>query len=235
MALILSLETSTDICSVALHDDQRLIITSEVHLGQSHASKLAILVDHVLNVSNHKANELHAVAVSSGPGSYTGLRIGASLAKGMCFTLELHLISVDTLKLMTTQVKNVLDFKDHLFCPMIDARRMDVYCLLMHPNGNVVLPVEARTIDEESFLHFLRENKIVFFGNGASKCRKVITDENAVFFEGIYPKASAMGPLAFELYKNNTFEDVSNYEPFYLKQFVAKKPKTDMIFTQNKN
>jgi tRNA threonylcarbamoyladenosine biosynthesis protein TsaB len=235
MALILNLETSTDICSVALHDDERLIVTSEVHLGQSHASKLAILIDHVLNVSNHKVNELQAVAVSSGPGSYTGLRIGASLAKGLCFTLDVPLISVDTLTVMTTQVKNVHDFKDHLLCPMIDARRMDVYCFLMNLSGNVVLPVEARTIDEESFLHFLGESKIIFFGNGASKCRKVIKDENAVFFEGIYPKASAMGPLAYELYKNSRFEDVSNYEPFYLKQFVAKKPKTDMIFTQNKN
>lgn len=226
MALILSIETSTQVCSVALHDDDRLVITSEVHIEQSHASKLAVLLEQMLRTSEREIRELNAVAVSSGPGSYTGLRIGTSLAKGVCFSLGIPLISIDTLELLASQVRHIVSFDDCLLCPMLDARRMEVYCLLMNLEGNIISPVEAKVIDEGSFLNFLREKKIIFFGNGAMKCREVILNENAIFIDGLYPQASAMGASAFKKFKENNFEDLSSYEPFYLKNFQAKKSKT---------
>ncbi|HEX5169563.1 MAG TPA: tRNA (adenosine(37)-N6)-threonylcarbamoyltransferase complex dimerization subunit type 1 TsaB [Cyclobacteriaceae bacterium] len=226
MAFILSLETSTQVCSVALHEGDRLITTSEVHIEQSHASRLAVLIQQNLIAGECEAKDLHAVAVSAGPGSYTGLRIGTSLAKGMCFSLDIPLISIETLDLLASQVSQMVNFEDHLLCPMIDARRMEVYCSVMDLRRNVILPVESRVIDEESFADLLVKRKIIFFGNGAEKCKTTIKHENAIFFDGLYPKASAMGPLAFSCYAENSFEDLSSYEPFYLKSFIAKRPKT---------
>ncbi len=225
MALILSIETSTEICSVALYDYDQLITSVEVHIRQSHASKLAILVDQVLHTADKTTESLQAVAISSGPGSYTGLRIGTSLAKGICFSLNIPLISVGTLELMAHQMKKTFGFSDYLLCPMIDARRMEVYCLLTDGSGTITLPVDARVIDDKSFFDFLENQKIVFFGNGAVKCKSIIEHKNAIFIEGVYPNASALGQLAFHKWKENIFEDLSHYEPFYLKSFVAKKPR----------
>lgn len=226
MALILSIETSTQVCSAALHEDNRLIATAEVHIAQSHASKLAVLLEQMLATSEHSIKDLSAVAVSSGPGSYTGLRIGTSLAKGVCFSLDIPLIGIDTLELLASQVRHIVNFDDHLLCPMIDARRMEVYCLLMDLDGNILSPVEAKVIDGGSFVNFLQEKKIIFFGNGAMKCKEVILNENAIFLDGLYPQASAMGPLAYKRYMENNIEDLSGYEPFYLKNFQAKKSKS---------
>lgn len=225
MAFLLSIETSTEVCSVALHDNINLICTSEFHVEHSHASRLAVLVDQVLNVADIKANQISGVAISSGPGSYTGLRIGTSLAKGLCFSLNIPLISVGTLELMSCQVVPS-NFSNAILCPMIDARRMEVYCLLMDSNTNIIQPATAMVIDELSFSDLLVNHKIIFFGNGSSKCKNVFRHENALFVDGIYPRSSSLGTLAFERWEKNQFEDLGHFEPFYLKGFVAKKPKT---------
>jgi tRNA threonylcarbamoyladenosine biosynthesis protein TsaB len=225
MAFLLSIETSTEVCSVALHENTNLICTSEFHVEHSHAAKLAVLVDQILIVAGLKTDQLKAVAISSGPGSYTGLRIGTSLAKGLCFSLNIPLISVGTLELMAYQIMTANSL-DAILCPMIDARRMEVYCLLMNSDANIAKQATAMVIDEESFSDLLINHKIIFFGNGSSKCKNVLRHENAVYVDGIYPRASSLGAIAFKRWEKSQFEDVEHFEPFYLKGFVAKKPKT---------
>ena len=162
MARILSLETSTTVCSVALHENEKLIATAEVHLEHSHASKLAILIDEVARIAEVDLASLDAVAVSSGPGSYTGLRIGTSTAKGLCYALSIPLIAVGTLELMAAQVSKV-NITNAWLCPMIDARRMEVYCRLSDASGKIISPVEAKIIDEESFEEHLQHQSDYFF------------------------------------------------------------------------
>jgi tRNA threonylcarbamoyladenosine biosynthesis protein TsaB len=222
MALILSLETSTTVCSVALHSSGKLLALSEVHIEQSHASKLAVLVEEIKRAAGIGLSELDAVAISSGPGSYTGLRIGTSTAKGLCYSLEIPLIAVNTLELMAHQMSRVN--VDHAWlCPMIDARRMEVYCQLTDALLKPVLSVEARVIDETSFAAELEKNVIVFFGNGAEKCEDVITHSNARFVTGIYPSAASLGVLASRKFQKEELEDLVHFEPFYLKEFLIKK------------
>jgi tRNA threonylcarbamoyladenosine biosynthesis protein TsaB len=228
MPLILSLETSTTVCSVAIHRGQELLACAEVHIEQSHASKLAILIDEVKKLAGIELNELGAIAISSGPGSYTGLRIGTSTAKGLCYALNIPLISINTLEVLAYQMSS-LNFNNSLLCPMIDARRMEVYCLLMDAKLNVIHPTEAKIIDEYSFLDSLEKQSILFFGNGTSKCRNVITYHNALFINDIYPSAKHVGAMAYQKLLDNEVEDVSNAEPFYLKEFLIKKPVTNKI------
>lgn len=225
MAAILSLETSTDICSVALHEQGTLLATSEVHIEQSHASKLAVLIDQVLKNAGVSSRNLKAVAVSAGPGSYTGLRIGASTAKGLCLGLNIPLIGIGTLELLAFQMKN-FNLKDGYLCPMIDARRMEVYCFLTDADLNVILPVDAKVVDESSFASELEQKEILFFGNGAPKCKNVICHPNARFVDGVYPQASQLGFLAFRRWQHNAVDDVSLFKPAYFKDFVAKKAKS---------
>lgn len=222
MSLILSIETSTSVCSVALHQEGRLSATSEVHKDQSHASKLAPLIDEVLKMSGHLPGDLQAVAISSGPGSYTGLRIGTSTAKGLCYSLNIPLIAVDTLSLMAAQVNSV-NLSNAMLCPMIDARRMEVYCTIVDAELQVLQPVEAKVIDENSFLDFLDQGQLIFYGNGASKCRPVLQHKNALFLENVFPSASMLGILAFEKFRSGDIEDLVSFEPFYLKEFQVKK------------
>jgi tRNA threonylcarbamoyladenosine biosynthesis protein TsaB len=222
MALILSLETSTSVCSVALHQDGKILGTSEIHKEQSHASKLAVLIDEVLKLGGFTPNQLNAVAVSSGPGSYTGLRIGASTAKGLCFALNIPLIAVDTLFLMAMQA-NAMNLGKAMLCPMIDARRMEVYCLITDAELQVIQPVEAKVIDEHSFQDFLQQRPVIFFGNGAAKCKAVLQDKHALFLDQVYPSASALGIMAYEKFKRSQVEDLVSFEPFYLKEFLVKK------------
>jgi tRNA threonylcarbamoyladenosine biosynthesis protein TsaB len=223
MSLILSLETSTHVCSVALHQDGRLIAASEIHIEQSHASKLALLIDDVKKSAGIELSELKAVAISSGPGSYTGLRIGTSTAKGLCYALDIPLISVNTLDLLTHQVSKY-NFQKSLLIPMLDARRMEVYCQVTDVNLNMIRPIEAKIIDELSFADLLEHNRILFFGNGADKCDAVIRHSHAVFLKGIYPSAAHLGFLAYRKFNEGITEDLQHFEPFYLKDFVAKKP-----------
>ncbi len=228
MSLILSLETSTKVCSVAIHRGQDLLASAEVHIEQSHASKLAVLIDEVKKLADIELKELSAVAISSGPGSYTGLRIGTSTAKGLCYALNIPLISINTLEVLAYQMSG-LNFNNSLLCPMIDARRMEVYCLVTDDKLNLIHPTEAKIIDEHSFLDSMKKQSILFFGNGASKCRNVITHHNALFINDIYPSAKQVGVMAYQKLLDNEVEDVSNAEPFYLKEFLIKKPLANKI------
>jgi len=222
MALILSLETSTPVCSVALHDDDKLVATAETHISQSAATKLVVLIDDVKKLAGIDMEQLKAVAVTSGPGSYTGLRISTSTAKGLCYALNIPLISVGTLELLAFQISNVTI--EHFFlCPMIDARRMEVYCLVSDHELNIRQSVEAKIIDETSFSEYLDERKVLFFGDGSEKCKNVIKHPNAFFVKNISPAASQLGLLAHRKFKTQQFEDLMHFEPFYLKDFVAKK------------
>jgi tRNA threonylcarbamoyladenosine biosynthesis protein TsaB len=225
MGLILSLETSASICAVALHDQGVMLASAEVHIAQSHASKLAPLIEEVRKMAAVEMSALKAIAISAGPGSYTGLRIGASTAKGLCYALNIPLLAVNTLELMVHQAKQI-NIHQAMLCPMIDARRMEVYCLLTDAQLKVLQPVEAKIVDDTSFLEFLRESDILFFGSGAEKCRDMITHPNARFISNLYPSAGMLGVLAFEKYQKGQVEDLASFEPFYLKEFAVKKPVT---------
>jgi len=221
MTYILCLETSTDVCSVALYAAGRLLDSREVHEPQAHAEKLAVFMEEVLRQSGIAADQLSAVAVSEGPGSYTGLRIGVSTAKGLAYALSIPMIAVGTLELMASAVRG-----GDWLCPMIDARRMEVYCALFDEGGNMVAKPHARVIDAESFSDVLATHRIRFFGNGAMKCRDVLTHSNARFVEGIYPRAADMGKLVSDRFAAGQFVDLASFEPVYLKEFAAKKART---------
>jgi len=226
MSLILSLETSTHVCSVALHDAGQLIAAREVHIPQSHATRLAPMIEEVRREAGIELKQLAAVAVTSGPGSYTGLRIGVSTAKGLCYTLRLPLIAVGTLDVMASQMAPPQP-ADVLLCPMIDARRMEVYCQVSTPALEIVQPVEARIIDENSFAGLLEKQHMVFFGDGAAKCKGVIHHPHALFVDDVVPLASALGVMAYARFLEHRVEDLVHFEPFYLKDFLIKKPATD--------
>lgn len=233
MPVLLSLETSTDVCSVAVHRDDALLAIAEVHINQAHASRLALLINQVMNVAGVAMSGLTGVAVSSGPGSYTGLRIGTSTAKGLCFALGVPLLSAGTLDVMARQMMSV-SIKDVLLGPMIDARRMEVYCALYNSEGNRLSEVEARVIDADSFAERLKTERIIFGGNGAAKCRSVITHPNASFLEGIFPSARHLGDLCYRKLVEGDAEDLMRFEPFYLKDFKAKLPSNIIAPAVNK-
>jgi len=235
MPVLLSLETSTSICSAALHEDGRLLASSELHISQSASSKLALMVDQLFKTTEVSPKEIKGVVVAAGPGSYTGLRIGVATAKGLCFALDVPLLSINTLELMTFQVIHTPGLLENasasedievLFCPMLDARRMEVYCLIADQKLNTLEQTSAKVIEELSFESLLKKNKVYFFGNGAAKCKSLITHKNSRFIEGITPSASRLGELGYKKFQHGQIEDVSSFEPLYLKDFVAKKPKS---------
>ena len=235
MGLILSLETSTTFCSAALHDDGKLVASKELLTPQSASSQLAPIIDQLFKASKVSSREIKAVAVASGPGSYTGLRIGVATAKGICYALQIPLIAVNTLELMAYQIVNSSSSPsplerglggEVLLCPMLDARRMEVYCLLADLDLRIIEPTLAKIIDEESFRVWLETKTILFFGNGADKCQEIIKSPNATFMKGITPSASQLGEMAFQKLMDNKFENLSSFEPYYLKEFMVKKPKT---------
>lgn len=233
MAALLSLETSTDVCSVAVHDGEKLLAISEVHLGQAHAAKLAPLIRDVMTMAGLRMGDLQAVAVAAGPGSYTGLRIGTSTAKGLCFALDIPLISAGTLDVMAYQMEDLL-IDRAVLCPMIDARRMEVYCALYDHTGKRLTAVEARVIDGHSFSDVLSGHRIVFAGNGAGKCRDVIRHPAAVFVPGVFPSARNLGIIAARKFSAGDVEDLVRFEPFYLKDFKAKLPSNIIAPALNK-
>lgn len=234
MSVLLSLETSTSVCSAALHGDGKLLASIELHIPQSASSKLAVMIDQLFKTADIVPNAINGVVVSAGPGSYTGLRIGVATAKGLCFALSIPLLSINTLELMAYQVLSSLPFsvdkgladESALLCPMLDARRMEVYCLIADHKLKVLEQTNARVIDASSFDALLEKNVIYFFGNGAAKCKSIITHKNARFIEQVIPSASRLGELGHKKFQLNQTEDVSSFEPFYLKDFVAKKPKS---------
>lgn len=225
MALILSLETSATECSVALHKNGNLLKTFEINEGQAHASRLAVLIHEIFLTTGTTFKDLNAVAVSAGPGSYTGLRIGVSTAKGICYALNIPLISIPTLGLLTFHFLQNSPVKDGLLCPMIDAKRMEVYCQIMDRDMNVVSSVESKNIDKESFAELLKDSRMFFYGDGAAKCKSIIESKNAYFVDGISPKAMQLGFMAYAKFEKKAFEDLVTFTPFYLKDFIAKKAK----------
>jgi tRNA threonylcarbamoyladenosine biosynthesis protein TsaB len=220
MAIVLCIETSTSVCSSALHEDGHLLHATEEHKPQSAASQLAVQIDQLFAKSGLSKKKLNAVAVSAGPGSYTGLRIGVATAKGICFALDVPLIGLDSLQVLAacTTVPDQVQ----LLCPMIDARRMEVYTGLFDRSLHHVEQTHARIIDQTSFADQLSIHSIAFFGNGANKCKDTIRHQKAVFLEGVYPSAAHMGGLAKLKYDKQLFEDLNLFEPNYLKAFVAK-------------
>jgi tRNA threonylcarbamoyladenosine biosynthesis protein TsaB len=230
MALLLSLETSTQYCSVAVHNDGVLMASKIIETPRSAASQLAVMIEEVFHLAAIKADELNGVIVSSGPGSYTGLRIGVATAKGLCYALNIPIISVNTLELMAFQFLNtksseeVFKGKNVIFCPMLDARRMEVYCALLDRSLNYIQPVQAKVIDGESFNSVLDSNHVFFFGDGADKCSAIINHANAHFYAGVAPIASSLGEIGFRKWNDNEYEDLVSFEPFYLKDFLIKKP-----------
>jgi tRNA threonylcarbamoyladenosine biosynthesis protein TsaB len=222
MARILSLETSVDVCSVAIHNQGTLIKEIVINEAQAHAARLAPLIQEILKQTALTSSDLQAVAITSGPGSYTGLRIGTSTAKGLCYALDIPLISIPTLDILAYQAKHLAD-KNTLLCPMIDARRMEVYCQITDTGMNVIQPVEALVINEKSFEELLAGQKMLFFGNGAEKCRTVLNSSNAVFLNGIFPRAAVLGSLAHKKFEAGEYEELADFKPAYLKDFVAKK------------
>ena len=230
MPVILNIETSTDVCSVALTCDGQVVFNKENHESMSHASSLGGYVQDALSVAKSHHFAIDAVAVSRGPGSYTGLRIGVSEAKGLCFGLDVPLIAVDTLAVMTCAVMFKKDIdEDALLCPMIDARRMEVYAAVYDRALNVKRAIAADIVDENSYLEFLNEAPVYFYGNGAAKCREKITHPNAHFIDDIHPLAKMMYPLAEKAVAREDYKDVAYFEPFYLKEFVASLPKKSLL------
>ena len=226
MACILHIETSTQVCSVAVSEDSHVIFQLEDHSGPNHAERLGSMVDEALSFTDNHAIPFDAVAVSCGPGSYTGLRIGVSMAKGICYGRNLKLIAVPTLELMCVPVllREMVE-ENALLCPMIDARRMEASAGIYDRALKEVRPVGADVVDAETYKQWLDERPVYFFGNGAAKCMETINHPNAHLIEGIEPLAKWMQPLAERRLLNGQTEDVAYFEPFYLKDYVAKMPK----------
>lgn len=227
MSCILNIETSTNVCSVALSQDGVCLYEDVNMEGPSHAQVLAGYVKNAVSFADSHAIPIDAIAISKGPGSYTGLRIGVSEAKGIAYGRDAKLLSVPTLKLLTVPI--LLGHEelpeDALLCPMIDARRMEVYCALYDRALNEVVQTQARVIDSDSFKDYLDKQPIYFMGNGADKCVETIQHPNAHFIKNIVPRAKNMIPLAEMAMAKEQFEDVAYFEPFYLKEFVATKSK----------
>ncbi|MDQ3047119.1 MAG: tRNA (adenosine(37)-N6)-threonylcarbamoyltransferase complex dimerization subunit type 1 TsaB [Bacteroidota bacterium] len=232
MPLILNIETATTVCSVALGLDGKLLASKELNGEYTHAENLTVFIEEVMKQAGKNLSELDAISVSKGPGSYTGLRIGVSSAKGFCYSLNKPLIGINTLQHMALSVSNSptsnIQHPISVWCPMIDARRMEVYCALFDKENKFLLPTSALIIDEKSFGDILSEEgkQLVFFGDGAEKCKNTLSHySNAVFLPDIVPSAINMIPLSEQAFLAAKFEDIAYFEPFYLKDFVAGKKK----------
>lgn len=226
MSSILFIETSTDVCSVAVSHDGAIIFNKEDHTGPHHNERLGSFVDEALSYTDNHALPLDYVAVSCGPGSYTGLRIGVSMAKGICYGRDLKLIAVPTLELLCVPVllRELVTDAAALLCPMLDARRMEVYAQVFDRALQEKRPIHSDVVDAETYKEFL-SHPMYFFGNGAAKCMKAINHPNAHLIEDIEPLAKNMLPLAEKRIAQGKFEDVAYFVPFYLKDFVAKQPR----------
>lgn len=224
--MILQIETATTVCSVALANGGQVIAFKEIDQRNVHAEVITVFIDEILKSAGIKYHQLDAVAVSSGPGSYTGLRIGVSTAKGLCYALDKPLISVETLEAMAEGMIATSVGSDVLLCPMIDARRMEVYTALFDAAGNRVQPTTAEIIDENSFATQLAINKILFFGDGAPKCREILSGHpNALFVDNFTNSAVHLTKKAYQKFWAGQFEDVAYYEPYYLKDFLVTTKK----------
>ena len=235
MTLILSIESSTEICSVALSENGKLLALRESAEGQNHARLLSVFVDEIMKDLKLEFKQISAVAVSQGPGSYTGLRIGVSLAKGLCYAHQIPLIAISPLKAMSSHIIENKDkwklpnLPEILYCPMIDARRMEVYTAILNSNNEFIEETNAKIIDNNSFRDILKEKSMVIFGNGADKCKPEMEHPNAYFIDNIKTSAQFMCMLAQKAFENNNFVDLAYFEPFYLKDFIAGKPRKNIL------
>lgn len=228
MSCILTIESSTETCSVAVCQDGSVIFEKHNKEANSHTKYLATFVEEAISFADSHAIPLDAVAVSSGPGSYTGLRIGVSTAKGVCYGRNIPLIAIPTLKILCVGplLSDEIDDEDALLCPMIDARRMEAYTTIYNRALKEARKVQADIIDEHTYDEWLNKGDVYFFGNGAEKCKEVIKHQNARFIDNIHPSARMMLPLAELAIAKNDHVDVAYFEPFYLKEFVAIKSKS---------
>jgi tRNA threonylcarbamoyladenosine biosynthesis protein TsaB len=228
MTKILHIETATQICSVALSENDTVIAEKSSNEKNAHSRVLTVFIDELLKSNGLSPQELDAVAVSMGPGSYTGLRIGVSTAKGLCYSLDKPLIAVSTLQAMAKgmEIKAGKQSTETLFCPMIDARRMEVYSAIFDQSNNQTREILAEVIDENSFAGQLQTHQIIFAGDGAEKCKHLLSSNpNASFLDNFVPSAEYMAATALEKFGKRNFEDVAYFEPFYLKDFIAGTPK----------
>lgn len=230
IARIISLETATSICSVALHENGICKDFIEINEQNAHSSKLTVLIEQLLQQNNISISDCNAIAISGGPGSYTGLRIGASVAKGLCYAANIPLISVDTLQALALmcklQVENQCnDIKKPIYMPMIDARRMEVYTSTWNTNNEKLSNTQALIIDHESIHHFNTDYTYYLCGDGSEKCKELLTASHIIFLENCNTSSLTIGMLAYKKFQNNQFENVAYYEPFYLKEFVTTTPK----------
>jgi tRNA threonylcarbamoyladenosine biosynthesis protein TsaB len=218
--LLLNIETTTKNCSVSLSKDGKLIAIKELNDGKySHAENLHPFIEDILNEVSCNFSDLNAVAVSRGPGSYTGLRIGVSAAKGLCFALDIPLIATDTLEALA---KTVIE-KEGVIIPVLDARRMEVYQAVFSYDYKRIETTKAQIIEEATYDSFLSKGKVYFVGDAVEKCQKIIKHPNAFFVAGKFPSAKEMTSLSYQKFLNSDFEDVAYYEPYYLKDFIAVK------------
>jgi tRNA threonylcarbamoyladenosine biosynthesis protein TsaB len=231
MSIILNLESSTDVCSIVLSVNGKVSDVMENAEGMNHARLMSAYVQEMMQRNNLSFDRISAIAVSKGPGSYTGLRIGVSLAKGLCYPHHIPLIAVSPLQAMSSHVIenrnqwNLPDSDNLIFCPMIDARRMEVYMALFDNQNNEVEGVRSKIVHEDTFLALLNQKPVVFFGNGSEKLRPVITHPNALFIPDIKTSAQFMCSLSDKAFENKQFVDLAYFEPFYLKDFIAGVPK----------
>ena len=224
MGLILQIETATTSCSVALARDKKVLAFKEIDQRNIHAEVITVYIDGLLKQTSLSYADLDAIAVSCGPGSYTGLRIGVSTAKGLCFALDKPLIAVETLAAMASSAVRGLKDPNTLLCPMIDARRMEVFTAIFNAAGEVIRPTAAEIIDGKSFADILAGNKVLFLGDGAEKCREVLGGHtNASFLTGFANSAVDLTAIAADKFEKQEFEDVAYFEPYYLKDFIAGK------------
>ena len=234
MALILCIETGTDICSVGLARDGEIVSLRESDEGRDHASKVGVFVDELFRQTGITPDEIDAVAVGKGPGSYTGLRIGVSFAKGLCYGTGKPLIAVGSLDALMEVARedyeagiiDVPDWGTAKLCPMVDARRMEVYAQIFDTEGNPLTEVAAEVVDDHSFAVWRKEGRLVIFGNGAVKCAEVLPD---VTFVNVVPSVRGMAPLAQKAFDRGEFADVAYFEPFYLKDFVVTTSKKKLF------
>lgn len=225
MSTILQIETATPVCSVAISVKGETVVLKEEKAPNIHASSLTLFIDEAMKTAGLTYADLDAVAVSKGPGSYTGLRIGVSTAKGLCFALEKPFIAINTLKMMANGYLSKHPNFGGLVCPMIDARRMEVFTAVFDHKLAEVEHTHAKIVDDKSFVLELQNHYVAFIGDGAEKCKTVIDDPNAHFYTDNFNSATYMSSLAYEAYQAKAFEDVAYFEPFYLKDFVFTTPK----------
>jgi len=222
LTILLNIETSTTNCSVSLSKGgETLVLKEDYNDNFSHAERLHVYIDEVLKEANLELSNLNAIAISKGPGSYTGLRIGVSAAKGLCYALDIPFVSVFTLESLAHQI----NVEDRVIVSMLDARRMEVYSAIFNSEHQQIRETQAQILDKSSFAEYLEKGKVYFIGNGVEKTKGLIDHPNAVFVDNKLPSAKEMGLLAYTKYKKNDTEDIAYFEPYYLKDFIAIKPK----------